>query len=234
MLLALVSPALSADLVPNYDVAPPPVAPAWSWTGCSVGGNAGGLWGSSEKWIVRTPGGDFYGQSLGGHDVDGWIGGVQAGCDYQFAGGIVVGIQGDYGWTDASGSHPSAREFGVFYHSEVESLASVGGRVGYAWNRFLGYVKGGAAWERVDYSASTIVVGTAYRASDTRPGWTIGGGGEYAITKFLSGFVEYDYYRFGTETIRLTPQIPGLRPGFLDIEESAQVVRAGLNLRFGG
>ena len=115
-----------------------------------------------------------------------------------------------------------------------KSLASVTGRVGYAWDRFLGYVKGGGAWEGDDYSASTILVGTAYTASDTRSGWTIGGGGEYAFTKHLSGFVEYNHYDFGTEDIRFTPQIVGLRPGFLDIEESANVVRAGLNLRLGG
>lgn len=231
--MALGSPAICADLLPDYGGAAP-VAPAWSFTGCYVGGNVGGLWAESEKWIVRTPGGDFYGQSLGGHDLDDWSGGMQAGCDYQFAGGIVVGMAGDYGWTDAKGSHDSAREFGVAYHSDIESLASVTGRVGYAWGRLLGYVKGGASWERVNYSASTILVGTAYRASDTRSGWTIGGGGEYAITSFLSGFVEYGYHDFGTDDIRLTPQLVGLRPGFLDIEESTQIVRAGLNVRFGG
>jgi outer membrane immunogenic protein len=191
-------------------------------------------WAESEKWIARTPGGDFYGQSLGGHDLDDWIGGVQAGCDYQFAGGIVVGIAGDYGWTDAKGSHASAREFGVFYHSDIESLASVTGRVGYAWDRLPGYVKVGGAWESVDYSASTILIGTAYRASETRSGWTVGGGGEYAITSFLTGFVEYGYYDFGTDRVRLTPQRTGLSTGFLDIEETSQVVRAGFNLRFGG
>ena len=39
--------------------------------------------------------------------VDSWLGGVQAGCDYQFAGGWVIGIQGDYAWTDAEGSNVS-------------------------------------------------------------------------------------------------------------------------------
>jgi opacity protein-like surface antigen len=97
----------------------------------------------------------------------------------------------------------------------------------------LGYVKAGASWEEVDYSASTILIGTAYRASDPRSGWTIGGGGEYAITRFLSGFLEYSYYDFDTETVRLTPQLAGLPTGFLGIEETTQMVRAGLNLRFG-
>jgi outer membrane immunogenic protein len=209
------------------------VPAAWSWTGCYVGGNIGGLWDRSENWTVRTPGGAFFGQSLGGHDVDGWIGGVQAGCDYQFAGGFVIGAQGDYGWTNADGTHPSALETGVFYHSDVDSLASITGRIGYAWDRLLGYVKVGGAWGRVDYSASTILVGTAYTASDTRSGWTIGVGGEYALTDHLIGVIEYDYYDFGNERISLTPQIAGIPTGFLDIDESASVVRAGVNLRFG-
>ena len=77
-------------------------------TGCYVGGQAGGLWAEKKEWIVRTPGGAFYGQSLGGHDADSWVGGVQVGCDYQFPGGFVVGIQGDCAATDAEGRHDSA------------------------------------------------------------------------------------------------------------------------------
>jgi opacity protein-like surface antigen len=122
-LITLANQASAADLGP-------PVSNqlwAWSWTGCYLGAHVGGLWGDSDKWIPRTPGGAFEGVSLGGHSVDGFIGGVQGGCDYQTASGIVIGVAGDYGWTHADGTHPSARETGVFYHSEVEALASVTG-----------------------------------------------------------------------------------------------------------
>jgi opacity protein-like surface antigen len=112
--------------------APPPVAPVWSWSGCYLGGHAGGLWATQKDWIVRTPGGDFFGQSLGQHDEHGWVGGAQAGCDYQFAGGFVIGVQGDYAWTNAEGSHDSAREIGVAYHSKVRSLAT---RLRQGWRR---------------------------------------------------------------------------------------------------
>lgn len=230
-LIALASRAIAADLGPVYYG---PVAPDWSWTGCYAGVNAGGLWGSSDKWIVRTPGGAFEGQSLGNHDLTGRLGGVRAGCDYQTDSGFVVGVQGDYGWADAKGTHASAQETGVFYHSKVDSLASLTGRFGYARDRFLGYVKAGAAWERADYSASTIVVGTAFTASTTRTGWTVGAGGEYAVTTFLSVLVEYGYYDFGTTEIRFAPRIVDLRPAFVDIEENTSVVRVGINLRFGG
>ena len=119
------------------------------------------------------------------------------------------------------------------YHSKVKSLASVTDRIGYAWNRFLGYLSGGA-WERDDYWATTIVLGTAYTSREMRSGWTIGVGGEYAFTNFLSAFVEYNYYDFGSSAVPLTPLVPGLRPALVDIRESAGVVRAGVNLRFGG
>jgi outer membrane immunogenic protein len=231
-LIALAGSALSADM-PAPVLKAPPITARWSWTGCYIGGHAGGVWAQKKDWTVRTPGGAFFGQSLGGHDADGWIGGGQAGCDYQFVGGFVIGIQGDYGFIDAQGSHDSTREVGVAYYSRVKSLASVAGRVGYAWGRFLGYVRGGGAWERDEYWATTVILGTAYISRETQPAWTIGIGGEYAFTNMLSGFVEYNYYDFGTRGIAFVPQVAGLRPALADVTETKSVVRAGLNLRFG-
>jgi len=112
----------------------------------------------------------------------------------------------------------------LFYHSDVDSLASVTGRIGYAWDRFLGYVQGGSLWERDDYWATTLAWS----------GWTIGGGGEYALTKHLSAFVEYSYYDFGDPQIGLTPRVACLRRAFVDLEETTNIVRVGLNLRVDG
>ena len=106
--------------------------------------------------------------------------------------------------------------------------------LGYAWDRFLGYVRGGGAWQRNDYSASTIILGTVYAGTETRSGWTVGVGGEYAFTNVLSGFVEYSYYDYGSGRVPLTPLLAGLRPGLVDVKETTSVVRAGLNLRFSG
>lgn len=231
MLAVLGAPATAADLGLAYPTMTPAAAAPWTWTGCYVGGQVGGLWAESDKWIVRTPGGDFEGESLGHHAVDGPIGGLQAGCDHAFA-GVVAGVQADIGWANARGSHDSTKEFGVAYHSEVEWIASLTGRIGKPFNRFLPYIKGGVAWERDRYSASTILTGTAYKAQKTRPGWTIGIGGEYAISRTVSVFLEYDYYDFGTDKVRLSPQLDGLGPAFVGIEETASVVKAGLNIRF--
>jgi len=229
IVLALAGPARAGGMLVETGSVPAHA----QWTGCYGGGHLGGTWGTSDKWIPRTPGGAFEGVSLGGHDVDGFIGGVQAGCDVQLGNGVVLGIGGDYGWTEASGTHPSARETGVFYHSEVEGLGALTGRLGYASGNLLLYVEGGAAWERVSYAAATTQIGTAYRATDTRDGWTVGGGGEYALTEHLSAFVEYAHYDFGTERITLDPQFSFLPTAFVDIDDTANVVRAGINLRFG-
>ena len=83
-----------------------------------------------------------------------------------------------------------------------DPLASVTGRIGYAWDRFLGYVKLGGAFQRSTYSL--LVAGlTGATASETRFGWTAGIGGEYAFLDWLTVFVEYDYYDFGTKTSAL-------------------------------
>ena len=227
-LIGCAYPAIAADLGPSD---PPPQT--WNWTACHFGGHAGGMWGH-QQWINKTTGGDFFGLSLGEHDQSSWIAGLQAGCDYQTSIGLVIGAGGNYAWSDAEGSHPSTRETGVFYHSEVDSLASVTGRVGYAWDRLLGYVKGGAGWERDDYWATTLILGTAYTASETRSGWTIGGGAEYGLTDRLSAFVEYSHYDFGNPAIGLKPKVVGLRRASVDLEEITDVVRIGLNLRFTG
>lgn len=226
--LALALLAILSSQTRAADVA----APKHNWTQCYIGGKFGGLWGD-ENWKNKTPGGAYYGESLGGHDVDGIIGGAQVGCDYQFDGGLVIGVVGDYGWTNAEGDHPSARETGVTYGSEIHWVAGVNARLGYAWDDFLGYVKGGAAWERDEAWASTTMLGLAYQGESTRSGWSLGIGGEYAIMENLSAFVEYDYLDFGHDKFELEPQVSGLPKAFADIEESRSVVRAGVNFRFG-
>src|SRR6266568_4493742 len=225
------APALAADLrQPVYKAAPPAPVYVFNWTGCYVGGNVGGLWVNKDFTLLPSfgPGNPFFGQSFSAN-ASSVAGGLQAGCNYQFAGGWVVGIQGDYDWTDAHQDRNSIF-FGNFTDSfSVKSVASVTGRIGYAWDRFLGYVKGGGAWERDDYDrvllGTNILVGSA---SETRGGWTIGVGGEYAFTNYLSGFVEYNYYDFGNRTLTFLDPAGGFNDN-INIRERKSVLRGGLN-----
>ena len=237
----LAAPAMAADLArpapppPVPYKAPPPVY-FYSWTGCYIGGHVGGLW-ARKQWTDNDPGDLFFGQSDGTHNPSGFLGGAQAGCDYQFAGGFVIGIAGDYAWTNAEATSTSVLFVGQTNHSRVKGLASVTGRFGYAWDRFLGYVKGGGAWENDDHdyvNTTPFPLGCACTgtASASRSGWTVGIGGEYAFTNFLTGFAEYNYYDFGTRDITFS-QTDGFTFVY-GIRETKSVFKVGLNLRWGG
>jgi outer membrane immunogenic protein len=225
-------PVQAADLArPAPVYRPPPVISYFTWTGCYVGGNVGGVW-VNKEWFDDVSG--FAGTSLGNHTASGGLGGVQGGCNYQ-VGGWVFGIQGDYDWISATGSNTNVVLPLLTDQSSPRSLASVTGRVGYAWDRFLLYVKGGGAWERDDYS---VLIGglTLATASETRSGWTVGVGGEYAFLDWLTGFVEYDFYGFGTTTNTFASCTVGACGAVtfpVDVKENKNVFKVGLNFKFG-
>ena len=226
-LLTVVSgSALAADMrparAPVYTKAPM-MAPAFSWTGCYVGANVGGLW-ATKNWS---------GVASSSQDISGGLGGGQVGCNYQ-VNTWVFGIQGDYDWTNVSGTAADAALLGNTDRSTIKGLASVTGRVGYTWDRFLGYVKGGGAWENDSYDITATATGvTRATASETRTGWTLGVGGEYAFTDFLTGFVEYDYYDFGTKQNSFTSTTAPTTV-LIDIKERKSVAKVGVNFKLGG
>ena len=223
LLAAAVGGARAADMPVK---APPLLPPVYSWTGCYIGANGGGLW-AHKTWYGPR------GENLTSHDVDGALGGLQAGCDYEVPSHFVFGLQGSYDWSNASGNSTSTLTTHT-YTTHIPALASVTGRVGYDFNRFLGYVKGGGAWERDGYSTTIVATGVIEAsASQTRSGWTAGVGGEYAFTHWLSGFVEYDYYNFGTRTVGLN-SIFGGTPIMDKIKEAKSIAIVGVNLRWGG
>jgi outer membrane immunogenic protein len=228
LLTVVSSSAMAADMrpapAPVYTKAPM-MAPLFTWTGCYVGGNAGGLW--AKKDLTNAM--QFPGVAEGSIDISSWLAGAQVGCNYQVS-TWVFGIQGDYDWTNASATASDRLFLGVTDQVNIKSVASVTGRVGYAWDRFLFYVKGGGAWEADNYRGSNAA-GFVSTASETRTGWTFGGGGEYAFTDWLTGFVEYDYYDFGTKSNTLVGTLPTTA---VNIKETKSVAKAGINFKFGG
>jgi outer membrane immunogenic protein len=118
--------ALAADLgrpAPRPVYAPPPVVALYTWTGCYVGGNGGGLW-ARRDWSDPVFGrGDF-----GNVTASGGLGGVQAGCNYQL-GQWVLGVQGDWDWAKATASTANPVFPGFTDQSDTKSLASLCARV---------------------------------------------------------------------------------------------------------
>ena len=225
------APALATDLAiprkaPVY-VPPPPPPPTWS--SCYIGGEGGGLW-ANRNWIDNDLGSPFFGESFGSQTVSSWLAGIQAGCDWQFSGPWVVGIQADYDWSNAKASNANLILVpgDLIDESRIKSVGSATVRLGYSWDSFLGYVKGGAAWEHDEF---TIFDASTFSATGVNPryGWTVGVGGEYLFTPWLSGFIEYDYYGFSNRDFTFF-LVDGLHS--VDMHENKNVAKAGLNFRF--
>jgi outer membrane immunogenic protein len=176
------------------------------------------------------------------------VGGAQAGFNIEFA-PFVIGAEGTFDWSNISGTQvtpslqPTISENSV---SNPQWYATMTGKAGFAANDFLFYAKGGAAWMGVHYTQN-IAAGTVQSSqtiTDTRSGFTVGGGVEFGMTENLSARLEYDFLDFGTKTYSFnnlgftpagaatgTPLTPiGAAP--MSIKSVTQLITVGLNYRF--
>ena len=74
--------------------------------------------------------------------------------------------------------------------------AMAAARLGYAFDRWLVYAKGGAAWTREKWNVNDGV-GGAITGNFDRTGWIVGAGVEWAMFGNWSAKVEYNYLNFG-------------------------------------
>ena len=177
--------ASAADLAVK---ARPAAAPVYSWTGCYIGANVGaGLSRMDTTQQLPTD------ANLGREDDSGFIGGGQAGCDFQ-TGNLVFGVQGQADFGNVNGQHSL---LGLPTSSETNALRSVGtatGRIGYLFTpSFLAYGKGGIAFmnnrNQILNSAGAVTDSSSF----TLPGMTVGAGFEWMFAPNWSMFAEYNY-----------------------------------------
>jgi outer membrane immunogenic protein len=212
--LAGTSLASAADLGGSYKdpVYAPPVVQSDIWTGFYVGGQGGIGAGkaSGTTGIERLgPGPDDEWELIGGRFRDstnlaGGVAGIYGGYNWQM-GQTVLGIEGDYTWSDVEGTTYCAAGQ-ARCKVDLDWTASLVARAGYAVGRGLWYVKGGAAWGRV----AAEVDGSPQapfgdpddwvrgKRSKTKLGWTVGMGYEHAFTKNFIVRVDYSYMDFGS------------------------------------
>ncbi len=210
---AMVSPSLAADLPRPAYKAPLYVAP-FSWTGFYVGINGGYGWGKSDWSSAVTtdavkPKGGVVGGTLGYNLQTGsWVWGLEGDFDYSAMDGTNIGTGACAG---AIGCETKNRWF-----------ATTRGRVGYAWDRWLPYITGGAAFGDIKMTPNNGLSETK-----TKVGWTLGGGVEYAFMGAWSAKIEYLYADLGKATCSATTC--GIDT---DVKFNANIVRLGLNYRF--
>jgi opacity protein-like surface antigen len=219
---------------------PAPVAwRPYNWTGPYIGGFAGATWGGQD-WFTPV---------LDTHDhprFAGYLVGGQTGYNLQ-RGRWVVGIEGDYGFSNAHGARSCDDNGGpaAFFftcEAEVHRLASLTGRLGYTWERALFYVKGGLAAGQVTVQTSVNtqnepILGFGVPLLDPFPpvngttkwltGWTIGGGMEFALTNKWSAKAEYMFYDLGSADFAIDP------PLVADAKTHGSIARIGVNYHLG-
>jgi outer membrane immunogenic protein len=209
-LIAATGPAGAADLPYRY---PAPVtkaySPIYTWTGFYLGLNGGGGWGRSRWDNVDT------------FDVSGGLIGATVGYNVQL-GQVVFGVEGDIDWSGIKGDmNPVLCPGGCTTRNHW--LATVRGRIGYAFDRFLPYLTGGLALGNIDATLPGLV-----GIDQTNAGWTIGGGIEFGVTNNVSLKAEYLYVDLGSVTCGLNC---ALTPNG-NVSFDASVVRGGVNFRF--
>src|SRR5262245_47587691 len=155
--VGLASNAIAADIPARMPVkAPAAPVQTFSWTGCYLGGHVGWGW-SDTKFSETAHPPSFLFSLIGDPPVtiraDGFLGGVQGGCDYQFAANWLVGIEGQFSWADIDRDviNPFFSGKGTRAFVKTDWLSNVTGRLGYAAGPWLFYAKGGVAWAHDHY-----------------------------------------------------------------------------------
>jgi outer membrane immunogenic protein len=230
---ALLGPAAAADL---YVKAPPPPAPC-IWCGFYIGANAGYAW--SDDSVTSTgallvnpgvvavagPNAAVAGLStpIPGGNANGFIGGFQAGYNFQYSNfvyGIETDIQGLSGKSSGATSNtigivgfaPAVANTTLTATDSVSWLGTLRGRLGYTVTpSVLVYGTGGLAYGEAKSSTAigqqlagapitgaNAPYGSFTSISSTRTGWAAGGGAEWLITRNWTAKLEYLHYDLGS------------------------------------
>jgi outer membrane immunogenic protein len=189
----------------------PPPPPPFTWTGLYVGAQIGYAWALDDVTWAGVSNDDEQAAGTFHQRPNGVIGGAHVGYNLQYNPWLVLGIEGNVDGTSLSHTIavPVNDVFGdtpgvLTASSKGDVQGAVRGRVGIAFDRLLVYGTGGVAFTGfnttlVDTTGFfTGVPGTNASFSNTRAGWTAGGGLEYAVTDNWWVRAEYRYSNFGT------------------------------------
>ena len=206
------------------------------WSGFFAGAH-GGFGRGQTKFFDNFPTPD--GELDATAEPKGGLFGLQAGYNHRF-GWLVLGLEGDFSWTTVSANF-SCFPFGdQVCSASTDWVASITGRIGVADGPWLFYVKGGPAWMRESITdlATTgasragipSLPGDQFYGNDTRFGWMVAPGIEYAFARRWSAWIEYDYYDFGSKSVPLSDGGTGFFTE--EIHQKLNLVRAGINYHF--
>jgi outer membrane immunogenic protein len=257
--LGVVQPALSADLPaePVYKGGPL-IVPVYDWTGFYVGISGGYSRGNSSNSYTMTGFAPFSGST----QMNGGVFGGQAGFNWQANRNFVVGIEADLQgtWQNGTDNPPGVSTtticnpafpiacpttIAVGVDQKLRWFGTARGRVGFLpWDHVMLYVTGGAAFGEVESNATITSTATflfnapfttfaSGTATNTRAGYTVGGGSEWVLSGPWTAKLEYLFVDLGT--VSNTFVGGGVVPTVVASSHVRDnIVRIGINYRFGG
>ena len=193
-MMAFADPAAAADL----PLKAPAMRAIFDWTGFYVGAHVGYGRGASEAVLTDPT------VTAGPGVASGMIGGVQAGYNYRFQSGLLLGVEGDLTFPNYFVSNSVVSLLASPRSTVAEGLDYVGtvrGRVGYAAGSWMFYATGGLAIADERF-VNTPAIGNDEKIIHDRLGWAAGGGIEYGFAPDWSVKLEYLYSRFEDANVR--------------------------------
>lgn len=242
-------PVYSGAGVSPRSIYPPAHDGVYDWGGFYGGFNLGYGMGTIKSHLPAID--PIPGASVGISDptsttINGPFAGVQLGYNFQ-RGPWVAGIEGDVQYGNVSGP-ASTQSFSalagnvsqVYIQQNPDTLtmfATLRGRLGYAFDRFLPYVTGGVAVGMMhangNFNASINpppdFLAISKPGDQYVPGWALGGGFEYGLSGGWS--VKAEYLHLGFREKHAADDTPGLGD-FPRTKTTLDLVRGGVNYRF--
>jgi high affinity Mn2+ porin len=194
ILVALAGSAGAADGVIPTKATPIPYADAFDWSGFYVGGHVAYSLGRVDSMLSDPD------PTVSSNAFSGLYGGVQGGYNYAFPSRLLLGTEADitfpYFYPDGTifkGGTPQA----TAVTDQIDYIATLRGRFGYAFDHWLIYGTGGFAWSQARFGETPGVASDEDKILLTRTGWALGLGAEVAIAPDWTARIEYLYDRFG-------------------------------------
>jgi outer membrane immunogenic protein len=198
--------------------------PFIGWTGFYVGGHVGGAW-SAVDWANVNLTGEHV-----NNDASGFIGGGQIGYNQQF-GNIVLGAEATLSGTTLSDDFRSMKPAAWTYSTDINTIATVTGRLGFAANQWLFYAKAGWAGAHVDVSGHNAGGPDSFSLGEWRNGWTMGAGLEYKVARNIGLGVEYNFIDLGSVHYHGTTAL-GVPVNIVGHDVEVQSLMGRLNFHF--
>lgn len=161
----LTTASYAADLVAPPPVAPAPVVMENPFDGFYLGIHGG------------------YGWQSNGGSGDGWLVGGQAGYNFVFGSGFLLGGELSGSWADVGDSTVTMNGIGILQ-----------AKVGWANDRIALYGTAGGALASLDTRYPT------FGFDDTPGGWTVGAGMDFMLGRDWSLGASYNYVDFGSNS----------------------------------